>query len=257
MNVAQRRLIIRWATILLTLGAFANSYRHGVQWASKHSPADQAQFWTWAIAALPEVMVLIGVMLALNRLTDPRAWIIGGTGVAGTLWANGASASGGVSGLFVALAPAWAALMALWAMDHAKDEPAQAEPLSHPVEPVQPAQAQAQNRPSEPPKATGSVAQAQAQKRPSEPRKRSTVSQSQRPISGSGATSRAAGIDSATAQAEPGLDRLNEWPTVAQIMAQFPGMSRSTAKRVREANPHGTAGTADQASDELSLSRVG
>jgi hypothetical protein len=253
MNVAQRRRIIRWATILLTIGAFANSYRHGVQWALEHSPEGQAQFWAWAIAALPEVMVLIGVMLALNRLSDPRAWVIGGTGVAWTLWANGASSAGGLSGMFVALSPAWAALMALWAMDHAQDEPAQVEPVSLPGEPIDPAQ-QGDGEPEPEPLKT---AQNDPPKPPREPRKRRTVSRSQRLTSGSGGTSRAVGIDWAAAQAEPGLDRLNRWPTVPEIMAQFPEMSYGTAKRVREAQPRGTRGTADQAQDELSVSRAG
>lgn len=110
--------VVKWLTIGLTLGAFANSYRHGVQWTLDHSPADQDEFWAWVIAALPEIMIVISVRLALRSLRDPRVWVIGGYAVGWTMWVNGAAAAGGLSGSVVALSPAWSALLALWAMDH-------------------------------------------------------------------------------------------------------------------------------------------
>ena len=137
MNRQTRAKVLRWATIILTIGAFANSYRHGIEWATDHSPTGDAPFWAWAIAALPEVMVVIAVLLAMERLSDPRVWVIGGSGVAWTLWANGAAASPGLSGSVVALSPAWSALLALWSMDHGSDDDgslSQDEPaeVSHP-----------------------------------------------------------------------------------------------------------------------------
>jgi hypothetical protein len=250
MSQSQRALVLRWATILLTFGAFANSYRHGVQWAIQHSPAGQDQFWAWAIAALPEVMVLIAVLLAMNRLSDPRVWVIGGTGVGWTLWANGAAAAPGLSGSVVALAPAWAALLALWSMDHQKDGPVHVH-QSEPVQTIRPSgSGVAQLYPVEPlmDRSTEPLFAAHTEPvdRSTEPVIRPTVNRSKRHTSGSPGTAQAQGVAWATAQSDDG----SPWPTVAQILAQFPEMSRSTAKRVRAAQPPGTDGTADGANGE-------
>lgn len=246
MSRSQRSLVLRWATILLTFGAFANSYRHGVQWAIQHSPAQQEQFWAWAIAALPEVMVLIAVLLAMNRLSDPRVWVIGGSGVGWTLWANGAAAAPGLSGSVVALAPAWSALLALWSMDHSDPEPDSGPVHQSPSEPRETAQlvlgppllghsTEPVSGPSGEPldRSTGPV-------------KRSTVSRQKRSRSGPPGTSQAEGITWAMSHSDDG----SPWPTVAQIVSQFPDMSRSTAKRVRAAQPVGTAGTPDEVGSE-------
>ena len=248
MNRAQRARVLRWLTILLTIGAFANSYRHGIAWVQDHSPAGDEPFWAWLIAALPEVMVCIAVLLAMNSLRDPRVWVIGGSGVAWTLWANGAAASSGLSGSVVALSPAWSALLALWSMDHGSDEPAQVS-RSEPVQVSQPEpQKVVQLHPGSGSGAPAHeplfAARTEPLNRLSEPVSRPRVNRSKRLTGGSSSTSQAAGSAWAMSQYESG----SPWPTVVQILEEFPAMSRATTKRVRAQKPDGTAGTPDRGS---------
>jgi hypothetical protein len=250
MNRSQRARVLRWATIWLTIGAFANSYRHGIAWVQAHSPVGDEPFWAWAIAALPEVMVVIAVLLAMERLSDPRVWVIGGSGVAWTLWANGAAASPGLSGSVVALSPAWAALLALWSMDHRGDEPVQ---VSRP-EPAQVSQTEpvslAQKRLTQAPVSQAHeplfAAHTEPVSRISEPVSRPKVNRSKRLTGGSSSTSQAAGLTWAMSRLTDG----EPWPTVALIRTEFPEMSLATAKRVRAQDPDRTAGTADEPDGE-------
>lgn len=247
MNQAQRARVLRWATILLTFGAFANSYRHGVQWAIRHSPEDQEEFWAWAIAALPEVMVLIAVLLAMDRLSDPRVWVIGGTGVGWTLWANGAAAAGGLSGLVVALAPAWSALLALWSMDHSEPEPAgvdQPEP-AHEVAQTAPMDPGPRVHEQGPPPGMDPGPRVQESGPRTAPKGPRTARSRGPRVAGPSKTDRA----TRWAMDQPA------WPTARQIMDQFPDLSRTTAKRVKPPVDHfGMDGMGGELDRELSLS---
>lgn len=224
--------VVKWLTIGLTLGAFANSYRHGVQWTLSHSPADQDEFWAWVIAALPEIMIVISVRLALRSLRDPRVWVIGGYAVGWTMWVNGAAAAGGLSGSVVALSPAWSALLALWAMDHrgsGEPEPeAQSgsdEPEPQPVsqaqvshfEPREPAHlSPVESR--EPGSKLGSVS-------PSEPG-------SAGPRKGAQRGSRTVAQHGPRARVQAWVDQQDQSVSLSDLGRQFPDVSRATLKRV-------------------------
>jgi hypothetical protein len=122
MTATQRASVIRWATLLLTIAAFAGSYRHGVAWAIHHTAGSHTAFWPlfWIrlTAALPEVMVALSVLRTQDNPRDIKAWVVGGSAVCWQLWANGSEAGHGLSGLVIALWPAWAALSALWLTSH-------------------------------------------------------------------------------------------------------------------------------------------
>jgi hypothetical protein len=148
MTAKARQKIIKWTVLALTLVAFGGSYRHGVMWVHLHTgrpPGMSLQdwtrrtpgFWEWVTAALAEVMVFVAVLSYAVRPRDPRVWATGVTAVAWTLWANGASAGHGVSGLVIAMWPAWAALTALTLVGHpgALDEPS-VDLVHEPAEPA-------------------------------------------------------------------------------------------------------------------------
>jgi hypothetical protein len=136
MTTKVRTRIIRWTVLALTIVAFGGSYRHGVEWVDQHTTGEGPGFWEWVTAALPEVMVIVAVLSYPDRPRDPRVWFTGTSAVAWTLWANGASAGPGLSGLVVAMWPAWAALTALALMGHpGKLTP---EPIIAVPEPVKP-----------------------------------------------------------------------------------------------------------------------
>jgi hypothetical protein len=124
MSAETRAKLIRWTVILLTVAAFAGSYNHSAAWAALHGPDG---FWAYFTAAIPEIMVITAVLKAQDYARDPAVWITGVSAVAFTLWANGASADPGASGMVVALWPAYAAVMALWLMGHASPSPAPAK----------------------------------------------------------------------------------------------------------------------------------
>lgn len=118
--------IIRTLSVGLTVAAFLGSWKHGVEWSMDHLPEGQLA-WAMFLASLPEIMVILGVLkLSLNR-SDVVARVMAGSGVAWTLWANGASAEPGVSGMVVALWPAYCALLAV-ALNHSPSDPDQ-EPV--------------------------------------------------------------------------------------------------------------------------------
>jgi hypothetical protein len=223
--------IRRVLTTGLTIIAFANSYAHTVQWFKDHGQSAQAGW----LAAIPEVGVILVVLtLAAGGLSKPVQWLIGSIGIGSlgiTFTSNISGASAGAMGLIAALvAPTFAVLgfgLEMVSLNHelepvradspAGDEPVQDEPVivvqvqDQPKvqperEPVQDQPKKAQRRPAQ--KTTGGL------------------------------------LDNGVLWAQGEMDRLNEWPSVTEIMAQFPEMSRSTAKRVRAANPVGTDGTA-------------
>ena len=119
MKREHRVKIVQTVVFMLTVVAFAGSYRHGVTWVKGHwTVGEDPGVWSWVTAALPEVMVIVAVLRYPDDSRDPRVWLTGGTAVAWTLWANGASAGPGLSGLVVAMWPAWAALVALTLAGH-------------------------------------------------------------------------------------------------------------------------------------------
>lgn len=224
--------IRRVLTTGLTIIAFANSYAHTVDWFKAHGQSAQAGW----LAAIPEVGVILVVLtLAAGGLSKPVRWLIGSIGVGSlgiTFTANIAGASAGTMGLIAALvAPTFAVLgfaLEIVSLSHELepvhvDSPAGDEPVMvQPVIVVQTAdepEVQPVREPVQKPEAK------KAQRRP---------------------VSRSTGglLDNGVLWAQGEMDRTTEWPSVSEIMAQFPEMSRSTAKRVRAANPAGTDGTA-------------
>lgn len=204
-----RTKIINVATVLLTVAAFFGSWTHGVEWASEHGP-DGA--WAMFLASLPEVMVLLAVLKLTQDRTDRIAWVTGVSAVAWTLWANGAAAEPGVSGMVIALWPAYAALMAL-ALNHSSDP----EPDPAPV---------VQTRVVTRPPVTRSTGQVTQETRPA---------LTQRPAAADPAKRVTAKADdpAATGQLAAALTYLATQPTVptrATIM-KATGVSDSTAKR--------------------------
>lgn len=204
--------LVKWLTIGLTIGAFANSYRHGVQWTLSHSPKDQDQFWAWVIAALPEIMIVISVRLALRSLRDPRVWVIGGYAVGWTMWVNGAAAAGGLSGSVVALSPAWSALLALWAMDHRGSPEPEPEAQSGSVELREPAHL-SPVEPGEPGSKLGSNGL-------TEPGSRKGAQRGSRAQHGP------------RARVQAWVNQQDQGLSLADLSRQFPDVSRATLKRV-------------------------
>jgi len=224
--------VVRWLTIGLTIGAFANSYRHGVDWTVSHSPEAQPEFWAWVIAALPEIMIVISVRLALRSLRDPRVWVIGGYAVGWTMWVNGAAAAGGLSGSVVALSPAWSALLALWAMDHrGSGEP---EPAAHTgePEPVSLAHIGGSTGSFEPAHdgSTGSFEPAQVAQM-SQAQGGSNVAQTG-PRPGAQRGSRTVAQHGPRARVQAWVDQQGPGLSMADLSQQFPDVSRATLKRV-------------------------
>jgi hypothetical protein len=225
--------VVKWLTIGLTIGAFANSYRHGVSWTLSHSPEAQEPFWAWTIAALPELMIIIAVRLALRSLRDPRVWVIGGYAVGWTMWVNGASAAGGISGMVVALSPAWSALLALWALGHlGSREPVQSEP-----EPVQGSGSGAQTAHLSPAQGSDEPAQTAQNLREPEPIRGSKGGSKTRPApAGTGPRARVQAWVNQQAQG-------GQTVTVAELRKQFPDVSPATLKRVQRPAVTGVTGS--------------
>lgn len=215
----------------LTIIAFVNSYAHTKKWFTEHGQKDQAGW----LALIPEVGVILVVLtLAAGGLSRPVRWLIGSIGIGSlaiTFTSNIAGASPGPMGFSAALvAPTFAvlgfALEIVSLTAHAEpvqdeppagDEPVHAEPVIV-VQTVQPEPVKAQPEPVQP-------VQKKAQRRP--------VSRTNGGL-----------LDNGILWATKQMDQNGSWPTRSEIVAQFPEMSLSTAKRVRAANPAGTDGTA-------------
>lgn len=250
---------------LITSGAFLNSYGHTVQWFRDHHQMDHAKM----LGFMPEAGVVVLVLsLVLGRMNLSTKLITGSFGMISvgiTFTANLSTAGDGPSGKAAALiAPVFAVLgfaleasSLVSAVDHpvAKITPAGDEPVL--VDQTDPwlkaqmdqmAQAQAQGveahvdqygrvqfvrpEPVEPEPVSLPVVH---EPPPAEP-----VKVQRKPVSRSTGGLLDNGIIWAT---ELNTARA-QWPTVAEIMKEFPDMSRSTAKRVRAASPVGTDGTA-------------
>ncbi|GAB3265155.1 hypothetical protein [Kineosporia babensis] len=96
----------------LSVYAFANSYMHGVHYATQHG----AGAWAWGTAAIPELL-LISALLRDQR--DARFWIGVVAPVLWTFWVNAAAAlDGGVQGLLVGLIAPAAAVLTAWMSGH-------------------------------------------------------------------------------------------------------------------------------------------
>lgn len=220
----------RGLTTGLTTIAFVNSYSHTAEWFRDNDQKAQAQW----LALIPEAGVIMVVLtLATAHLSRPLKWLIGAFGIGSlslTLIANVSAAGPGFMGLLAALvAPVFAVLgFALEVLSlvrepaPAGDEPVQPEPIvdEPPVDPepiVDP----------EPPVDPEPI----VDPRPKVQRKpvsRSTVGL----------------MDRGIMWAQDQMDQTGSWPGRAEILAQFPEMSLSTAKRVRASAPAGTDGTA-------------
>lgn len=166
--------ISRHIVAALTVYAFGNSYLHGVDWVQEHSSND---VFAWGTAGIPE-LILISTLL--RGKFDLKAVVGGASSIGWTFWVNGASAGPGVSGMVVALAPPFAAVMCAWFLE--SDEPVKPTPTRKPRSKLQDRQ----------------------------PKKLSKFDQ---------------GLLWAEA--------LPVWPTTADIMKQFPDISRTTADKIR------------------------
>lgn len=105
-----RRDPLAVAAVVLAVVAFAGSFTHVRETVEQHG---QAGWLSFAIAAMPELSVLLAVVkVRRDGVRQPWAWIVGGTAAAFTVAANLAQAEPSVWGLVVAGWPAWAALSA-------------------------------------------------------------------------------------------------------------------------------------------------
>jgi hypothetical protein len=234
----------RTLTTGLTVVAFVNSYAHTAQWFKDHGQHSQAGW----LALIPEVGVILVVLtLAGGGLSRPVQWLTGAIGsgsLAITFTANIAGSSPGLMGLSAALvAPIFAVLgFSLEVVSLSReladrpDEPVQASP----PEPVRQPVSQAHEPVDQPP--TVAHVSHVGEPRPGE----NEPAVSQRKVQRKPVVPPAGGLlDSGIMWAIERMDQGSEWPTVTEIMAEFPAMSRSTAKRIRAAIPSGTDGTAE------------
>lgn len=120
-----RRDPLALGAVLLTGVAFAGSFVHVQRTVEGHG---QAGWLSWAIAAMPELSVLLAVLRVRRdgaRQTWP--WIVGGTAAAFTLSANLAQAEASVWGWVVAGWPAWAALGAAALVELGQGDPIESD----------------------------------------------------------------------------------------------------------------------------------
>lgn len=108
MTTNARRDPLALGAVLLTGVAFAGSFVHVQRTVEGHG---QAGWLSWAIAAMPELSVLLAVLrVRRDGARQVWPWIVGGTAATFTLSANLAQAEPSVWGWVVAGWPAWAAL---------------------------------------------------------------------------------------------------------------------------------------------------
>lgn len=109
-----------WAALILAVVAFAGSFDHVRQTVSDHG---QVGWLSWAIAAMPELMVLLTVYSVKQRQATAWTWVTGGSAVLFTLAANLAQAEPSPWGYVAAGWPAWAAVSAVTLLpSHAKPQ---------------------------------------------------------------------------------------------------------------------------------------
>ena len=110
-----------WVSYALLVTAFVGSYSHVVEAVSRWG---QTGWMAYAIAAMPEATVLIGMRKLLTRSMTPTTWIILISAGAFTLSGNLASAQHTPGGYLAAGWPAWSAIGALVLSGvHSRPEP--------------------------------------------------------------------------------------------------------------------------------------
>lgn len=101
------------AAVLLAVTAFAGSFDHVRTVVADHG---QTGWLSWAIAAMPEVSVMLAVLKVRRARSTGEpvawAWVVGGSAAAFTLAANIATAEPSPWGVVVAAWPAWASISA-------------------------------------------------------------------------------------------------------------------------------------------------
>jgi len=99
--------VMIFGPVVLAAVAFAGSFTHVEATVAQHG---QTGWIAWAIAAMPELMVLLCVASVRVGRASPWTWVMGASAVAFTLGANLAQAQASPWGLINAGFPAWAAL---------------------------------------------------------------------------------------------------------------------------------------------------
>ena len=103
---AVRRVMVG-ASLLLAVTAFGGSFTHVHETVAEHG---QSGWISWAIAAMPELMVLLCVMRVREGSADIWTWATAVSAVGFTLAANLAQAEPSWWGFIAAGWPAWAAV---------------------------------------------------------------------------------------------------------------------------------------------------
>lgn len=111
MTPTPRRDLLAVAAVVLAAVAFAGSFSHVRSVVAENG---QDGWLSWAIAAMPEVSVLLSILKVRRARTtgEPTtwAWIVGGSAAAFTVAANLATATPTLWGYVVAVWPAWASI---------------------------------------------------------------------------------------------------------------------------------------------------
>lgn len=187
----------RGLTAALTGVAFWNSYSHTAQWFEDNGQASQAH----ALAAIPEAaIILVLLTLAQGGMNKITQWIIAAIGVGSvaiTLTANLEAAGPGAMGVAAALVAPIFAILGFGLEIASLTAPAAAKPT--------------------------------AKRKTSAP----TAARKQAWSKRAGHSLTDTGILWATRRASV----TTAWPTTTQIMEQFPQISRTTAQKIRNADP--------------------
>ena len=119
--MTRRRDPLAATALVLAFVAFAGSFAHVRATVDQHG---QHGWISWAIASMPEVMVVLAILKVRRRRGDVWAWLVGGSAAGFTLAANLAQAEMSPWGLLVAGWPAWAAVGAAGMIEMARPDPA-------------------------------------------------------------------------------------------------------------------------------------
>lgn len=132
MITSDRDRFALYASLALMGTAFAGSYLHVVTAVQSWG---QTGWIAYAIAAMPEVTVMIGMRRVMTRSMTPVTWIFLGSAGAFTLGGNLHAAQHTIGGVVAAGWPAWSAVGALiFAGVHASPV-AEVKPVPRPVRP--------------------------------------------------------------------------------------------------------------------------
>lgn len=189
--------IRRTLTGSLTALAFVNSYRHTVEWFSAHGQSNEAEL----LALIPEAGVILSVLTLvmgnLNRAERVIISLIGMGSLAVTFWSNLAGAADGAGGVAAALVAPIFGVLG-FALEAIDFLKKKSRTRKVPAE-------KAQKPVSVPKKASGGTRTSLTDK----------------------------GILWATERTSAGAP----WPTTKEIMAQFPEISETTARKIRRSEP--------------------